>query len=196
MPAGAVAACTHQCGVWLNAETAREMLSAELAKSRLTSWFRDRVPCPHCNALMTLRGSDMALFQGCDEHGFWIDDETVGQTGLARPANAARVKVARETAKAIRRDEELREAAERAAREEAARALLEAENSAEAIHARKEAEEIERRRQEALAWRRVPYVKMLREMAQTGNFAPVADLLADLQEAIEDLRRRVHHHDS
>src|SRR4051812_26701811 len=107
MPPGAIAACTRSCGVWVNAETAQDVLVAsELAKSRLTSWFRERVPCPHCSALMSLRGNDMALFQGCDDHGFWIDEETVSQTGLARPASAARVAIARDAAKQMRAEEE------------------------------------------------------------------------------------------
>jgi hypothetical protein len=179
--------------VWVNAETARDaFVPAELAPSRLTSWFRERVPCPYCQALMTLRGHDMALFQGCDDHGFWIDDETVGQTGLARAAVTPQVQRAREAAKAMRIEQERREASERDARAAAERERLERENSAEAIAARRAADEAERRRQETLAWRRAPVIRLLRHLTDQHDLAPLADYLIQLEDTIEQLGQRVH----
>ena len=192
MPPGAIAACTRGCGLWVDAETARDaFVPAELVKSRLTGWFRERVPCPHCNTQMTLRGHDMALFQGCDDHGFWVDEETVGQTGLARPALAEQVQHARDVAREMRLDEERREAAEREARAALERERIARENSAEAIAARKAADEAERRRQEALAWRRAPIVGLLRQIAEHHDPVPLADYLIQLEEQVAQLRQRI-----
>jgi hypothetical protein len=189
MPPGAIAACTHSCGVWLNAEAAREVLEpSELTASRLTTWFRERVPCPHCNKQMTLYGTDMALFQGCNEHGFWVDHETVSQTGLARPASAARLDAARAAAREMRLEEERRKAQEREARAQAERDAY--EQSAEARRAREEAE-VETRRLEAQRNRlRMPYVKMLQRMRE-GDILPLADYMLQLEDTVEALKRRV-----
>jgi hypothetical protein len=199
MPPGAIAACGWGCGVWVNHEAARDaLLPAELVKSRLTTWFRERVPCPHCAAVMSLRGYDMALFQGCDEHGFWLDAETAGQTGLARPGVAPQVERAREAAKAFRVEQERREAEEREAREADDRARGEeweamskkmraaAEGDAERRRVAA-AEESERRRLEALAWRRTPYVKLVRELVENHDLIPLADYLMQLEERLQRL---------
>lgn len=189
MPPGAIAACTHNCGVWLNAETARELLEpSELVPSRLTTWFRERVPCPHCNKEMTLHGNDMALFQGCEEHGFWVDHETVSQTGLARPASAARVEAARATAREMRAEEERRKAEEAAARTRAEREAY--EQSAEARRAREDAE-AEARRLEAQRNRlRMPYIKLIQRMRE-GDILPLADYMLQLEDTVEKLKQRV-----
>lgn len=192
MPPGAIAACSHNCGVWVNAETAREsFVDAELAPSRLTTWFRERVACPHCSTRMTLRGYDMALFQGCDEHGFWVDDETVGQTGLARPWVAPQIQRARDAAKAMRAEEERVAAEEKARREAAERERLAKENSADAIRARREKEIADNRAAEQKAWRRAPFMKLLRELTANDDLIPLADYMAQLQETVDWLKLRV-----
>jgi hypothetical protein len=88
--------------VWVSAAFAAKALEpVERAVNRVTNWWRPLVACPHCNEAMTRRGHDMVPFQGCDEHGYWIDDENVGQTGLARRAFAPLLDAARKHARAF-----------------------------------------------------------------------------------------------
>ena len=122
-PPGEIAACGNGCGVWIPSAIADQaLLPDERRPSRLTSWARERVGCPVCITQMTLRGHDMTLFQGCDEHGFWIDGPVVMQTGLGRPTFAARLEAARARTAALAAEEqrvvrEARELAERKLRE-------------------------------------------------------------------------------
>jgi hypothetical protein len=189
MPPGAIAACTHGCGVWVNAEASRDaFVPAEIAKSRLTTWFRERVSCPHCSAKMSLRGYDMSLFQGCDDHGFWIDDETVGQTGLARPAMAPLVQRAREAAKTLREEVAKREADERAAQkaqaaEDARLRALDPEQVA-----KRQLEE-HYRQAERRRVRLEPYIQLVRTIAFNPNL--LADYLLQLEEKVTSLQQRV-----
>lgn len=190
MPPGAIAACTRGCGVWVNAETARDaLLPNERAPSRLTTWFRECVPCPHCSTQMTLCGYDMSLLQGCEEHGYWIDEETVSQTGLARPLVAPQVQRARDAAKALRLEQDRRDKEDRASRlaEERSRR----ESSAEALAALAAQKERERREAADRVARLRPYVQLLAPMFARGDFLPLAEHLMTLHETVETLKRRI-----
>jgi flagellar biosynthesis GTPase FlhF len=178
---GEIVACLDRCGVWVTSEAAHTAFEAsELKPSRIATWFRTRVGCPLCGKRMTLRGHDMSLFQGCDAHGFWVDESTITQTGLGRTTMAPRMAEARAAAKRIvneltrpEREASERErvlAAEEQAREIALAAEEEAKREAEAKRARdaaelqrqlaaeaaerervRLAEELERQRQRAIA---------------------------------------------
>jgi hypothetical protein len=200
MPPGAIAACAWGCGVWVNSEAAGDaFVATELAKSRVTHWFRKLAPCPHCSTMMTLRGYDMSLFQGCDEHGVWVDDETVGQTGLGRAAIAPQVQRAREVAKARRVEHEAREAEERAAREaeernrdadwEAMERGMRAAAEEERARARAAAAEAERQRLERIRQARL---QKLTAMVKSLEFEPeaFAEYLLQLEEKIAALQDR------
>ncbi len=118
---GEIIACIEGCGIWVSSEAAQTAFEAsELAPSRIVSWFRTRVGCPLCSKQMTLRGHDMSLFQGCDSHGFWVDDSTITQTGLGRSSMTARLRDARDAAQRII-DERARPEREAREREAAAR---------------------------------------------------------------------------
>jgi hypothetical protein len=56
----------------------------EIVENRLTRWWKVRAPCPLCSERMTLRGGEPGLFQGCELHGYWVDDDALAHTGLAR----------------------------------------------------------------------------------------------------------------
>ncbi len=191
MPSGELAACAADCGMWLAASAASRALAAdELAPSRLTSWARERVACPICGTQMTLRGHDMTLFQGCDGHGFWLDRETVMQTGLAHPRHAPWLADARARAKALaaelrRAEEETRERAAKLEREES-------EAAARAWQEKIEREKAERREQAARAALREPYASALREMMRSGFPDAIADLLAGQERTITKLAERVN----
>jgi len=196
---GDIVACVDGCGIWVHAETADVAFEAsELKPSRITSWFRERCACPQCSKQMTLRGHDMSLFQGCDAHGFWVDDSTVTQTGLGRIAVAARVAHARAQAKlrkeAIERaaieEREAVLAAERAARErgttlaaERARAREEAERAARAAE--------EARREALRLARRTELGTRIRAAVAENNVEPLIDELMRLHDAIEALAQRM-----
>jgi hypothetical protein len=137
---------------------------------------------------MSLRGYDMSLFQGCDDHGFWIDDETVGQTGLARPAMAPLVQRAREAAKTLREEVAKREADERAAQkaqaaEDARLRALDPEQVA-----KRQLEE-HYRQAERRRVRLEPYIQLVRSIAFNPNL--LADYLLQLEEKVSSLQQRV-----
>src|SRR3954462_8198131 len=77
LPPGTLTGCVARCGIWVTSVIAADVFdAAELAPSRLTTWFRELTACPHCSVMVTLRGYDMSLFMGCEAHGYWVDDET------------------------------------------------------------------------------------------------------------------------
>lgn len=194
LPPGDLSVCTADCGAWLNAEAAsRALAAAELAPSRLTSWSRERAACPICGTQMTLRGHDMTLFLGCDGHGFWIDRETVTQTGLGHPRNTAWLADARARSKALVAEQRRTEEAEReaAAKREREREREESEAAARAWHEKNEREKAERREMAARAAAREPYASALREMIRTGFPDEIADLLARQDRQITKLSERV-----
>lgn len=131
LPPMDMATCPGECGTWVNASIQDIVFqSDEIAENRTTRWWRVREPCPVCKEQMLLRGSeDHELFQGCSKHGYWVDADTVSQTGLGRPGLVARLKK-------IRDDEEERIAASVKRKAD------------EQERARKEKEEAERLRQE------------------------------------------------
>jgi hypothetical protein len=198
MPPGAIAACSWGCGVWVNLEAAQDaFVASELAPSRVATWFRERVPCPHCSKRMALRGYDMALFQGCEDHGYWIDDETVGQTGLGRPWVAPQIQRARDAAKAMRAEREAREAAEREAREEAERARGGAwEAVAAKMRAAADAAEQERERQVRIRTARLqPYITLVKSTEHRPDqlaayLMELEDKVIALQQQVAELQRR------
>lgn len=194
MPPGELTLCTADCGAWLDAGAAsRAMNAAELAPSRLTSWARERAACPSCGTQMTLHGYDMTMFLGCEGHGFWIDFDTISQTGLGRPVNAVWLADARARAKALgaeqRRIEEAnRDAADKQRRE---REREQTEAAARGWHEKNEREKAERREQAARAAAREPYADALREMMRSGFPDEIADLLARQERQLAELAARV-----
>lgn len=195
MPPGDLAACIDGCGAWVTVEAAQLLLQpSELRPSRITSWFRERCNCPMCGVSMTLRGHDMSLFQGCDSHGFWIDDSTITQTNLAHPQHAARVSQMRAAAKALR-DELARIAAEERARREAephVRAQLEAaEAEARAEAERRAREEAEERARAAREAHRKRVHDVVSHAVERGNLHPIVEHLMRLEDAINSLASRI-----
>lgn len=196
---GDIVACMDGCGVWVHAEAAETTLEAsELKPSRVTSWFREKCACPQCGKQMTLRGHDMSLFQGCDAHGFWIDDSTVMQTGLGRVAVAPRVLQARAHAKQRKREALERAAiaeAERKAQEQAARErgltleMQRALDREKAERAAREAEEAKRRA--ARAARRDELADRVKKAVEGGNVEPLVDELMRIHDALETLAARM-----
>jgi endogenous inhibitor of DNA gyrase (YacG/DUF329 family) len=188
MPPGALAACSARCGVWVDASIAAEALMAdERRPSRLTSWARERVGCPRCGTPMTLRGHDMTLFQGCDDHGFWIDAEIVGQTGLGRHELADRLAAARKQAAAMTAHEER---AKQAARDEAAeRARERDEAMAAAREALEEKARASRREQAERAAAMGPFLKAARQIAHDPE--QLAEILVRLDRQVAALTARV-----
>jgi hypothetical protein len=198
MPPGELAACIEGCGAWVTAEAAQTLLLAsELRPSRITSWFREPCSCPVCGTQMTLCGHDMSLFQGCDSHGFWIDESTIAQTNFAHPMHASRVAQMRAAAKALREEIERREAEERArlAEEPIVRARREAEQQTAKRAAREAAEgaarEAELVRERVLREERRQRYAMLVQAAVEGDVLPLVDELVRLDETITALESRV-----
>lgn len=196
---GDIVACIDGCGIWVHAEVADTAFEPiELRPSRITSWFRPRSACPQCSKQMTLRGHDMSLFQGCDSHGFWVDDSTVTQTGLGRIAVAPRVIQARAQAKlrkeaverALVEEREAKLAAERAARERGT--TLEAERARAREEAERAAREAEEERLAALRdARRSELRARIRAAVADNNVEPLVDELLRLHDAIEALAQRM-----
>lgn len=194
MPPGELAACAADCGMWLAASAAaRALATDEMAPSRLTSWSRERAACPMCGTTMTLRGHDMTLFQGCDGHGFWLDRETVTQTGLGHPKHAPWLADARSRAKVLaveqRRSE--KEARETATQREREREREREANEAAARAAREEREKAQRREQAAIAAAREPYVDAIRDVIRGNDPNALADLLARQERQIATLTAQI-----
>lgn len=132
----------------------------------------------------------MVPFQGCDEHGFWIDDENVGQTGLARRTFAPVLDAARKRARSIgeerKRARIVEEERERVAAEEArARkaALRRQEEEAAATAHRAEAEQRAARVRACQ-----PYFDLVRGAMEGGDPLPLAERLMKLEDMIRALR--------
>ena len=113
LPALDVAPCPAQCGTLVSAFAATEIFSAkELRIDAATRWWRRREPCPLCKEAMTLRGVNPGYFQGCEGHVFWVDADTIAQTGLANGFDAAKLQAKYESSAAIEQAQQLRVAAE------------------------------------------------------------------------------------
>ncbi len=170
------------------AETALEPI--ERAANRVTTWWRPLVACPHCNEAMIRRGHDMGPFQGCEEHGFWIDDENVSQTGLARRTFAPLLDAARKHARSLG-DERKRARIEEferqrvAEREWEARRTDLAREEREAAVAAARAAKAERAARERACQ---PYLELVRNALDGGDPLPLAERLMKLEKMIEELR--------
>lgn len=187
LPGGELSCCTAGCGVWVPIAFAMTALEPiERAVSRVADWWRPLVTCPHCSEAMTRRGHYMVPFQGCDEHGFWIDDENVGQTGLARRTFAPVLDAARKRARSI--GEERKRA--RIVEEERARVAAE-EARARKAALRREEEEAHRAEAEQRAAREracQPYLDLVRSAMEGGDPLPLAERLMKLEDMIRALR--------
>ena len=132
----------------------------------------------------------MVPFQGCEEHGFWIDEENISQTGLARRAFAPLLEAARKHARSLA-DERKRariEAYEReqmAERERDARlAALEREARESAVAATRAAKAERVARERACQ----PYLDLVQQALDGGDPLPLAERLMKLEKMIEELR--------
>lgn len=126
---------------------------------------------------------EAGLFQGCDQHGFWIDADTVSQTGLARPDLDARVRRMRDDADAFRAERERAAAVER----ERARQRELAEEQAE-NEARERGTERQRAQIEA---RRTRLVEQIDAAIARGDSGTIVDELLRLETLIVALANRV-----
>ena len=129
LPPTDVAECAHGCGTWVSQFASTEVLTEQDRRPDLvTRWWRVRAPCPLCGEQMTLRGDDPGLLQGCDLHGYFIDADTIGRTGLARGVDqAALVRKRSDTARTETEEAELLAAHEEETRKKAAIERREAE---------------------------------------------------------------------
>lgn len=187
LPAGELAYCTASCGVWVPLAIAETVLdAAERAPNRVTGWWRSLAACPFCATAMTRRGHDMVPLLGCDEHGFWIDDENVSQTRLVRtPLLEQARKHARGMADAKQR--------EAAAEHDRARDIERAERARmftqeNALRAEREAAvraEAERRAARERAAQ--PYLDLVTRAVREGDVLPLAEQLQKLEQAIQAL---------
>lgn len=196
---GDLVACVDSCGVWVTTEATQTAFEAsELKPSRVASWFRTLCACPVCSKPMTLRGHDMSLFQGCDAHGFWVDESTVTQTGLGRVSMSARLGQARAHAKLAKdaqvqaaREEQARIAMlEHQARERGTTAAAEAarQRELEAKAAREAAEERARALREK---KRQRLAATVRAAIADDDVMPIVDELMRLDDAITTLANRM-----
>ena len=135
---------------------------------------------------MTRRGHDMVPFQGCDEHGYWIDDENVSQTGLARRAFAPLLDAARKHARTLaeeRKRERMLEH-ERQQQEEARRLAREQQRQEAAVaHVRAQLDERAARERACQ-----PYLDLVRGAIAGGDPLPLAERLMKLEEMVRALR--------
>lgn len=155
----------------------------ETVVNDLTRWWRVRAPCPLCSEQMTLRGFGDALFQGCDAHGFFVDQDTVGNTGLARPGLRDRLTKMREDADRHRAELARREEAERKADEERAAAVAKEKAAAKARR-----EELKRAQGHE---QRAKLVTRINAALATGNGEHIADEILRLEQMINALANRL-----
>lgn len=196
---GELVACVDGCGLWVPSEAAQTAFeSSELKPSRVASWFRTLCVCPLCGKQMTLRGHDMSLFQGCDAHGFWVDESTITQTGLGRLAMSARLGQARAQAKlakeertrALREEHARLESLEREARERGTTAAAEAARQRE-LEAEALREQAETRARAAREAKRQQLAISVRAAIAGGDVMPIVDELMRLHDGIVMLANRI-----
>lgn len=128
----------------------------------------------------------MVPLLGCDDHGFWIDDENVGQTRLVRtPLLEQARKQARGLAEARQR--------QRAAELERARDIERAERARmftqeNALRAEREAaERAEAQRRAARERAAQPYLDLVGQAVRDGDLLPLAEQLQKLDQAVQAL---------
>jgi hypothetical protein len=108
-----VAACSGGCGTLVSSFAATEIFSSdELRVDALTQWWRRKEKCVLCDAKMELRGRDPGLFQGCDGHAFWIDQDAIVHTSLATGVDLNKLEVKRNNTAIVEREREWRLRAE------------------------------------------------------------------------------------
>lgn len=130
----------------------------------------------------------MVPLLGCDEHGFWIDDENVGQTRLMRtPLLEQARKQARGIAEARQREKlaEL-ERARDCERAERARMFTQ-ENALRAE--RDAAQRLEAERKAARERAAQPYLDLVTQAVRDGDMLPLAEQLQKLDQAVAVLTR-------
>ena len=129
---------------------------------------------------MTLRGEDPGLLQGCDQHGFFVDADTIKHTGLARGVDVAALERKRsDTARVEAEREALAEAAEkdRQYKNEIERKEALVQGKVEAMHA-----------EDAAKYdRRISLIKL----GAGGLSMTVVTYILDLEERVAKLENRL-----
>jgi hypothetical protein len=136
-----VATCGGCRGVWVTAFASSVVLSASDLRRSHVSWWRVREHCPLCDERMQTFG-DAAVFQGCEDHGYFIDADVVPQTGLANGIDHTAIEKKRAEWPAIPLDPELVRRAQRASADR--KDEREREQEREAERRQRHVEELER----------------------------------------------------
>lgn len=179
-----IAACPDECGTWVSAQASTVTFDPdEVRENLVTRWWRVRAPCPICAEQMTLRGVLDVHFQGCDRHGFWVDADTISQTGLVRPDLRERIKRMHEDVEAQRAEIERRARAKANDQREREREEEQARLAAAQRHAVRE-------RQRSAAMRASIEENVARALA-SGKATSIVDEIVRLQEMIVDLAERL-----
>jgi hypothetical protein len=195
-----IARCAKGCGTWVTAFAASEAFAAqEIVENRLTRWWKVRAPCPLCSERMTLRGGEPGLFQGCELHGYWVDEDAIAHTGLAQDDIERRLSAKRADPARIEQERQQREELEeQRARERDARQrselrpdLLPVAPHSDQLLATRDAARAERpvtpQRDPELA--RV--IALVDQAIASGSTRPLASELLRLQREVTALTRRL-----
>lgn len=186
-----IAACPDECGTWVSAQVSTVTFDPdEVRENLVTRWWRVRAPCPICAEKMTLRGLDDIHFQGCDQHGFWVDADTISKTGLVRPDLRERIQRVHDDADAQRAELERRARIKEKADRDRERADAQARLDADARERQRAEREAIRERQRTAAMRTSIEKNVIRALA-SGNAASLVDEIVRLQEMIVDLAERL-----
>jgi hypothetical protein len=181
LPATDVAQCAKGCGTWVSQFASTEVLTDDDRKpDPVTRWWRVREPCPLCSEKMTLRGQDPGLLQGCDQHGFFIDADTIQHTGLARGVDIAALERKRADSGRVEAEREaLAEAAEKERQQK-----IEIERKEALLHGKVEAMNAE---DAAKYDRRINLIKL----GAGGLSMTVVTYILDLEDRVARLERRL-----
>jgi hypothetical protein len=181
LPPTEVAACVHGCGTWVSQFASTEVLTETDRKpDPVTRWWRVRAPCPMCGEKMALCGEEPGLFQGCEQHGYFIDADTIEHTGLGRGVDHAAIEAKRaDSARVEAEREAIAEVAERQRKHK-----LEIEAREAGLGAR--VDEI-KRQETAKDDRRAKTFRLL----AAGVNVTVANYILDLEDRIASLERRL-----
>ena len=180
LPPTDVAACAKGCGTWVSQFASTEVLTdADRKPDPVTRWWRVRAPCPVCAEKMLLCGHEPGLLQGCAQHGYFIDADTIQHTGLARGVD--------EAALDRKRNDPDRMDAERVAvaQAEEARTQRKLEQEAQA------AAMVARERELAVARKREQLRSDIEHQLKFDHWRAIADLLVGLLDRVTALETRV-----
>jgi hypothetical protein len=182
LPPTDVAACLHGCGTWISQFAATELLDeTDMRLDPVTRWWRVRSPCPICREQMQLYGDDPGLLQGCAQHGFFIDADTIEHTGLAKGIDVAAIERKRADVERVQAERErLAEVAERRRQLE-----LQKERAESELRKKLEAMNAEDRAKHAAAQRQAQVARLM----SAGATAALADYILELEERIHTLER-------